>query len=335
MKKILVVGASGAMGKYLVPELADLGYSVTGVSLDDIVSQRENVVYIKGNAWDKEFLEKLLQEKYDGVVDFMTYNMTNFSEYVELYLQNTGHYIFLSSCRVFDDKEVPVKETSPRLIDSSDDEELKASDDYCIYKAKQENYLMQSQYKNWTIVRPATTYGTMRLQLATLEFANTVARTLQGKKVVVPIQVKDKPATFCWGGDVAKMIARIMLKEEAKRESYNVCTAESRTWGEIADYYKELIGMEVVWVDKEDYLAIIDPNKNKHVRWQLEYARMFHRISDNSKILALTGFKQEDLVSLKEGIKMEIGNIPKDYTPSNNPIGERMDKYLKDHGYGE
>lgn len=153
--------------------------------------------------------------------------------------------------------------------------------------------------------------------------------------MVVPIQVKDKPATFCWGGDVAKMIARIMLKEEAKRESYNVCTAESRTWGEIADYYKELIGMEVVWVDKEDYLAIIDPNKNKHVRWQLEYARMFHRISDNSKILALTGFKQEDLVSLKEGIKMEIGNIPKDYTPSNNPIGERMDKYLKDHGYGE
>ena len=332
MKKILVIGATGAMGKYLVPELAELGYSVTGVSLDDAVSKRDNVVYIKGNAWDKGFLGELFKEKYDGIVDFMSYNMKNFSEYVELYLQNTEHYIFLSSCRVFDDKEVPVKETSPRLLDSSDDEELKASDDYCINKAKQENYLINSKYNNWTIVRPATTYGTMRLQLVTLEFANTVARTLQGKKVVVPIQAKDKPATFTWGGDVAKMLARIMLKEEAKRESYNVCTAESRTWGEIADYYKELIGMETIWVDKEDYLAIIDPNINKGVRWQLEYARMFHRISDNSKVLRLTGLKQEEFLTLKDGLKLEIGNIPQGYNPPSNPIGERMDEYLKKHG---
>ena len=334
MKKILVVGASGAMGKYLVPELAALGFSVTGVSLDDVISTMDNVEYIKGNAFNKDFLRSLLANKYDGIVDFMSYyNMDVFPEYMELYLQNTDHYIFLSSCRVFDDKEVPVKETSPKLIDSSEDEELKASDDYCIIKAKQENYLINSKYNNWTIVRPATTYGTMRLQLVTLEFANTVARALQGKKVVLPIQAKDKPATFCWGGDVAKMMARLMLKEEAKRESYNVCSGESRTWGEIADYYKELVNLETVWVDKEDYLAILDPSFNKHIRWQLEYARMFHRISDNTKILNVTGLKQSELLPLKEGLKKEIGNIPADYKPSSNPIGERMDEYLKKNGF--
>ena len=146
----------------------------------------------------------------------------------------------------------------------------------------------------------------MRLQLVTLEFANTVARALQGKKVVVPIQAKDKPATLSWGGDVAKMMARMMFKDEAKRESYNVCSAESRTWGEIADYYKELAGLETVWVDKEEYLSILDPAISSWVRWQLEYARLFHRITDNSKILALTGLKQEDMMPLKEGLKMEI-----------------------------
>ena len=34
MKKVLVIGATGAMGRHLVPELAKLGYQVTGVSLD-------------------------------------------------------------------------------------------------------------------------------------------------------------------------------------------------------------------------------------------------------------------------------------------------------------
>ena len=329
MKKVLVVGATGAMGKYLVPELEALGYAVVGLTLDDMVSTSKAVTYKKGNAMDKDFLETVLEEKFDGIVDFMSYNMTNFYDFVDLYLQNTEHYIFLSSCRVFDDKEIPVKESSPKLLYSSTDENLKNSQDYCIVKAKQEQYLRDSHYANWTIVRPATTYGTMRLQLVTLEFPNTVARALQGKKVIVPIQAKDKPATLSWGGDVAKMIARLMFKEEAKREDYNVCSAESRTWGEIAEYYEELVGLEAVWVDKEDYLAIIDPQINDCYRWQLEYARLFHRVSDNSKILKLTGLKQEDMMPLKEGLKMEIANIPKGYIPQRNPIGERMDTYLE------
>lgn len=332
MKKVLVIGASGTMGKYLVPELADLGYSVTGVSLDEVVPDRDNVRFIKGNAWDQEFLSDLLKDNYDGIVDFMSYRMDRFAEYAETYLRNTGHYIFLSSCRVFDDKEVPVKETSPKLLYSSSDETLKASEDYCIVKAKQEEYLYSSNRHNWTIVRPATTFGTMRMQLVSLEFANSVARALVNKKVVVPVQAKDKPATLCWGGDVAKMIARILFKDEAEREDYNVCSAEHHTWGEIADYYKELAGLEAVWVDKEDYLKILDPQKGNPVRWQLEYARMFHRISDNTKMLKLTGLKQEDFLPLKEGLRLEIGNIPQGYQPVATSIGERMDEYLKTKG---
>ena len=332
-KKVLVLGATGAMGRYLVPELVKLGYIVTGVSLDDVISDNDCVTYIKGNAKDKEFIASILKEKYDGIVDFMIYNNYDFPDFYQLFLENTSHYIFLSSCRVYDDKEIPVRETSPRLIDTSDDEELKASNDYCIHKAKSENLLNASEYNNWTIVRPATTFSTMRLQLVTLEFANSVARALAGKKVVLPLQAKDKPATLCWGGDVAKMIARILFNDAAKRETYNVCSAEHRTWEEIAKYYNELIGLEAVWVDKEEYLAIIDPEIRKGVRWQLEYARLFRRITDNTKVLELTGLKQEELVTMREGLRMEIANIPEDYVPVDTPVGARMDEYLKSHNY--
>ena len=331
MKKVLVLGATGAMGRYLVPELLKLTYDVTGVGLDEIAPWENCAKYIKGDAFDKNFIEALLKEKYDGIVNFMNYANYNFSDYYKMFLDNTDHYIFLSSCRVYDDKEQPIKETSPRLWDTSEDEVLKASHDYCIHKAQDEDLLSDSPYNNWTVVRPATTFSTMRLQLVTLEFADSVARALMGKKVVLPIEAKDKPATLCWGGDVAKMIALILFKEEAKREVYNVCSSESRTWEEIAEYYHSLVGLEAVWIDKEDYLKILSPEGNIHTRWQLVYARLFRRITDNSKILALTGMKQEALVSMYDGLKLEIANIPDGYTPKDTAVGLRMDEYLKEH----
>ena len=331
MKKVLVLGATGAMGRYLVPELTSLGYAVTAVALDAASPFAANVRYLTGNAFDREFLAELLNEKFDGIVNFMDYGKYPFADYYKLFLENTGHYIFLSSCRVYDDKECPVKETSPRLWDSSEDEVLKASHDYCIHKAQDEDLLMASPYDNFTIVRPATTFSTMRLQTVTLEFKHSVGRALLGKKVVLPLQAKDKPATLSWGGDVARMIAHILFKDKAKREFYNVCSAEHRTWEEIAEYYRRLVGLEAVWVDKEEYLAILDPEIKKGTRWQLEYARLFHRITDNSKVLALTGLKQEEMLPLFEGLKREIANIPKDYVPTDTPVGQRMDEYLKKH----
>ncbi len=330
MKKVLVLGATGAMGRYLLPELVKLGYIVTGVSLDD-PAPMEGVTYIKGNCFDREFVTKLLAEGFDAIVNFMIYAREPFCDWADLFLQNTDHYIFLSSCRVYDDRETPIKETSPRLLDTSEDEVLKASNDYCIHKAKAEDYLAASPYNNWTVIRPATTFSTMRLQLVTLEFPLCVGRALQGKKVVLPIEAKDKPATLSWGGDVGKMIALLLFKKEAMRETYNVCSAESRTWEEIAGYYHELVGLEAVWVDKEDYLAILDPKKPNGVRWQLEYARLFRRITDNSKILALTGLKQEELMPMFDGLKLEISNIPADYTQPLSDRDRRMDAYLAAH----
>ena len=58
---------------------------------------------------------------YDGIVDFMIYNSGELPYFLPLLPEHTDHYIYLSSYRVYDNKEHPVRETSPRLIDSSDD----------------------------------------------------------------------------------------------------------------------------------------------------------------------------------------------------------------------
>ena len=91
------------------------------------------------------------------------------------------------------------------------------------------------------------------------------------------------------------------------------------------------IGVETVWVEKEDDLKILSPEVKLGVRWQLEYARLFRRITDNSKVLALTGLTQEDMMPMYDGLKLEIGNIPADYVPKDTEVGLRMDEYLKAH----
>jgi nucleoside-diphosphate-sugar epimerase len=331
-KKVLVLGSSGAMGQYLVPLLAEMGYSVTAVSLDDEKPCSERVRCIKADAKDRATVEALLAEGYDGVVDFMVYWSDDFKDVYKLFLDNTAHYIYFSTYRIYADEEHPIKETSPRLLEATTDEALRASNDYCIYKAKGEDLLLSSEYKNWTAVRPAITYSRMRYQLVTLEAPNTVARAKAGKAVVLPIEAKDKQATMSWAGDVAKMLARLLFNPVAYREIYSVTTSEHHTWGEIAEYYRELCGLRAVWVPKEDYIAILagdDEQRTLLYRRQLEYDRLFDRIMDNSKILAATGMKAEELMPLYDGLKYEIARFDEN---ADLPVNERMDKYLEERG---
>ena len=325
-KKVLVLGATGAMGKYLIPYLAEAGYEIDAVSLDDAQYSFPNVKPIKGNAKDKAFLKELLANQYDGIVDFMIYPTCDLTYYLPLMVNSTGHYIYLSSYRVYDNKELPVRETSPRQLDTADSIIVRNSDDYSIYKARGENIIRTFPKNKWTIIRPAITYSLMRYQLVTLEAPNTVGRAFAGKKVVVPEQARNVQATMSWAGDVARMIKNLLFNEKALGETFSVCTSEHHTWGEIADYYKDICNLDAVWVDKEDYIRILcsDPY-NLAARWQLEFDRLFDRIMDNSKVLAATGMKQEDLMPLYDGLKKEIARCPRDYEWK---VNTAMDEYL-------
>lgn len=338
-KTVLVIGSSGAMGSYLVRYLSDMGYEITAVSLTDEKPYSERVHCIKADAFDKEWLAEILKQKFDGIVNFMDYGLRNpFEDYYKLFLDNTDHYIFLSSCRVYADEELPVKETSPRLLEASKNTEFLATNQYPLRKARQEDLLLSSDYQNFTIVRPTTILSHMQFPLVTLNAYNTVARAKKRKKVVLPIEAKDIPATLSWAGDVSMMIAKLLFLDSAKREIYNVNTTESRTWGEIADIYRDICGLEAVWVDKEDYLKICDAEVTNSSRWWLEYARLFHRIIDNSKVLNATGIDEKKFLPLYDALNMLVQEIPEDYDFDANFVNTlsygrdvRMDEYLKTH----
>lgn len=329
-KKIIVLGATGAMGRYLVPKLAAKGYVVDAVSFDDVKSDLANVRYIKMDAKDWHALGALLDENcYDGMVDFMCYQTDLLAPTLPRMLAKVGHYIFLSTCRVYADCKGPVNEDAPRIYDVTDDKLLFNSDDYCIHKARGENILHLLGKKNYTIVRPAITYSLMRYQLVSLEAANTVGRARAGKKVLLPEGTRNKITTMSWAGDVADMLAELICNEKAMTETFNVCSSEAHTWGEIADYYKDICGLEAVWIPNEDYINIVNSDPFwPSTRYMLNYSRMFNQHLDNSKILEFTGFKQENLMKLYDGLKYEINRCPADHQ---FPVNTLMDEYIAKH----
>lgn len=318
-KKVLVIGATGAMGVYLVPELIRLGYQVDAAALDGP---------IQANCKDVEVLEGLLKKGYDAVIDFMVYySEEEFAKYYRRFLEQTDQYIFLSTYRVYADLCHPITEESPRIYDVTTDQALLQSGDYCIYKAQEEEMLKASGHRNWTILRPAITYSKRRFQLTTLEADTVVYRMRQGKTLVLPEEAMDKDATMTWAGDVAKMIGALVLNEKAYGEVYTVATAEHHTWREIAEMYREIGGLEYVTVSTEDFLDIVNPG-NIHSRQQLIYDRLYDRSVDNSKILEISGLKQSELMELKEGLRLELARLPEDAIRPARDVNARMDAYL-------
>lgn len=336
MKKVLIIGATGAMGTYLVPQLLKMGYAVDGVSLDDVLSNNKNLRYIKADCSNDETLKEILKNNYDCVIDFMVYKNpeVTFKTKMEMFLKNTKHYIYLSSYRIYSQAKELLTEQTPRLLDIAQPGKYFDSkeNEYSLYKALGEDMLKNSSFKNYTIIRPSITYSKRRFQLVTLEMDLVVARMRKNKTVILPQGAMDIDATMTWAGDSARMIANLVLNEKAFCECYTIATAEHHTWREIANYYSEIGGLRYKTVDNETYVKLWSPDFMPYSTWQLEYDRLFNRRIDNSKILSVTGIKQSEFMPLKQGLKTELDNLPKDFVFYNNPANERMDNYLKQIG---
>ena len=303
---------------------------VTGVSLDDPLLTHPHLRSIKANAKDQAFLEEAVAEKYDAIVDFMIYNTKEeFEGYYKLFLDNTTHYIFFSTYRVYAG-ECPLREDSLRLLEAEKPDDFVSEREYSIYKAEEEDMLRASGYSNFTIVRPAITYSDRRFQLTTLEANILLFRMQSGKTVLLPEGAMDKQATMTWAGDVAKMLSAILFNPKAYGETYTVSTAEHHTWREVAEMYGRIGGLKYLAIPDDDFIALL--GGSVYVKQQLKYDRCYHRVVDNSKILSLMGARGEDLMPLEEGLRMEYERLTEEDLTRigfSAALDANMDAYLK------
>lgn len=312
MKSILLIAGGGTLGEYTSEELLKKGCKVDVICLEDRVSDNEQLCYIKANA-DREFLTEFLKNKYyDGIVNFIHYTGTEEYKRIHMLLcQKTNHLVFLSSYRVYADSRSPITENTPHLIDVMDDKDFLEHEDYAVPKSKNERFIInESGTDNWTIVRPVISFSKRRLDIVTVGNRMILESVKCGKKILLPAETKNLVAGLDWAGNSGKLIAAVLLRDNTKGEAYTVSSAQNLTRGEIADIYTELAGAEFEWVGTEEYSE--NRYGTREFPWILKYDRLFNREIDNSKILAATGLKKEDFVSIKDGIRIELEAIKKE-----------------------
>jgi nucleoside-diphosphate-sugar epimerase len=280
---ILILGGTGAMGNYLAKLLSDKGHTVSVTSRSERKS-KDNIEYVCGNAKKERFLKTILKKQWDVIIDFMSYTTSAFQERMDMLLNATSQYIFLSSARVYANSGEPVRETSPRLLDVSDDEIFLSTDEYSLAKARQEDMLRNSGNVNWTIIRPYITYGSQRLQLGVFEKEDWLYRALQGKTIVFSSDINAGLTTMTFGLDVAKGIEALAGNKEALGETFHITTERAITWNEVLDTYLNILEKhlgkrpKVIFESLENFLEI------HPATYQVRYDRLFERTFDNSKI---------------------------------------------------
>lgn len=212
----------------------------------------------------------------------MSYSTDEFANRFQTLLKCTDQYVYLSSSRVYANSETPLKESSPRLLDSCSDKEYLSTDEYALSKARQENLLLSSCLKNWTIIRPYITFSDARLQLSCLEKEYWLKRVLDNKPIVFSKDLANKTTTFTCGNDVAKGIAAIIGKKEALGEIFHITNNKSYKWADFLQVYTSILEQycghkaSIIYVDKwSDYYS---------GKWQIIYDRLYDRTFDNSKI---------------------------------------------------
>lgn len=279
-QKILLLGGTGAMGRYLAELLHKDGKNVY-VTSRSYHNSVERLHYIEGNAHDDVFLNKIFEEKgsFDCIVDFMVYSTVELNHRCNLLLSNTKQYIFISTARVYADVQGRISENSPRLLDVTKDKNLLNSGDYCITKAEQENILINSKKRNWTIIRPYITYSNQRFELGVYPKEEWLYRAINGKKIVFSNDIASHITTLTYGLDVAFAISKLIGNEKALGEIYNVTTDRWIKWENVFEIYLSALeehGIKVNVVRTNKVYKLFSPLDQYQVKNDRYYDRIFN-----------------------------------------------------------
>ena len=291
MGNILVIGGTGNMGRPLVKALIEGGHSVFVVCRKKVGEgdveclARNGGGYFYGDAKDKEFMGGVLKRHYDAIVDFCIYSSAEFSERMNVLLDETDQYVCLSTAAVYADIPTPKNESSPRYMEVDPPEEGTAKWNwYCYEKARIEDMLVGSGRRNWTIVRPGVTMNANHVGWGLWWNDDWFGRIIRGRRVAVEKDILDFKFSLSSGAQVAIEIASLIGNARAMGETFNVCSNEVWSWRELLKTYTALFlkhgyEMKISYINSQDVINV-DPS----TEYCYKRARLLDRVFDNAKI---------------------------------------------------
>lgn len=315
-KKILVIGGTGTMGRPLVNALYDKGYDLSVICRKKVEDARNSIKYYYGNAKDIDFIADILKENnYDVIVDFCWYTSREFAANHKILLKHTNQYVCLSSAAVYSDVPIPKDELSPRYLEKDPPQEGTAKYTwYCYEKARIEDLLTHSNYKNWTIVRPGTTMNYNHFGWGHDWNADWALRIMQGKKVIIPTDMLQYKFSLSSGSHVMLMLLAIIDNKKAIGEIFNVNSPEVYSWEDLLRLYRELFRKYGYEIKTKEVLSTDLIKLNPALDYWYKRARLLDRVFDSSKIYDLIDVSKLPL--MRDLLEKWIS----DYITSNNKM---------------
>lgn len=308
---ILIVGGTGVISYAVVNEALKQGIHVTcinrGRSCDQQLSK--DVEIIIADYHNRKLIESKLQGRYfDAIIDVLCYNENDIDYSISLFKDICNQYIFFSSCAVYNKGKGDYECTE-------ESELINPLWDYSINKVKCEKKLivLAEQYKfNYTIVRPAVTYGNTRIPYGITPpygYHGTLIQRIIHHKPIILWDEGEAYSTITRVEDFAIGLVGLLGNPKAINQAFHIVGDERFKWKEVIDTLGDIIGHKPIYVSisKEEYAKELPSRKG-----EILGGRGISQLLDNSKLKdAVPSFKTT--IPLKEGLKMTV-----DYYKSHN-----------------
>ena len=230
-KNILITGASGTIGKKIIPELVDKGYNLYCLVRDPskLGSLADKLSVIKGDLRQKGFLKNLSQM--DCIIHIAAETPGNNLDlstekerrYHEVNVEGTK-YLVNEAQRLGVSRFIYI--STHAIVDY--DKEQQHKDAYVKSKLMAEKIVMKDFY-NWTIIRPSGIYSDSA-------YWHELIKKFKSQKRIKLIG-GEMLRQFIYSKDVASSILQCLENEQTYNKIYNIAGASSFT---LKDYYKTI-----------------------------------------------------------------------------------------------
>ena len=163
MKKILILGGTGFVGRILSEKLAQSDNDVTlfnrGKRNPNILPEHKRITGDR----ETEDIRKISGSSWDVIIDFSGMRPGNLQRIVDMMKEKVNRYIFISTASVYPLEsgiELPIKEEQETLPCSKEQyEDPDINSTYGQKKAEMERILLGSEWLDSIIFRPALIFG--------------------------------------------------------------------------------------------------------------------------------------------------------------------------------
>ena len=307
--KILIIGGTGTISSAITRQLAAEGHDLWLLNRGNRSAELpKNINLITGNINEhpEEVLEKLGNETFDSVCEFIGFLPEQVARDIKMFSGRTKQYVFISSASAYN------KPARQHIIT----EGTTLANPYWEYSRNKiacEALLMQAYRENGfpvTIIRPSHTYCEREVPAGVHGNKGSwqvLKRMMEGKPIIVHGDGSSL-WTMTWNEDFAKGFIGLLGSPQAIGEVFQIMSDESLTWNQIYQCIADILGVEYKpYYVSSDYLAAIAP-ASYDLRGALLGDKAATVVFDCSKLKRVVpGFRAE--TRLEQGFRKAVSYI--------------------------